>query len=119
MGGWVGGWVGLEGWACNAAHEQGIMPAWLARCMAVWLAVQRLPPSHAAAGIRPSNLREAAAFEEVQAQVSELLKGRILVGHAIENDLEVRAGPGLGGRLHPLWLAFPMFGKPSIISSLH
>ncbi|KAI7844376.1 hypothetical protein COHA_002174 [Chlorella ohadii] len=39
-------------------------------------------------GIRPSNLRDAAPFEEVQRQVADLLKGRIVVGHAIANDLE-------------------------------
>ena len=44
------------------------------------------------AGIRPSSLRDAAPFEEVQRQVADLLKGRIVVGHAIANDLEVRAG---------------------------
>jgi hypothetical protein len=64
--------------------------------MAVW-PYNGCRPSPAAAGIRPSNLREAAAFEEVQAQVSELLQGRILVGHAIVNDLEVRAGQGRAG----------------------
>lgn len=45
-------------------------------------------------GIRPSNLRDAAPFEEVQREVADLLKGRIVVGHAIENDLEVRRGRG-------------------------
>ncbi|PRW59412.1 RNA exonuclease 4 [Chlorella sorokiniana] len=39
-------------------------------------------------GIRPSNLRDAAPFDEVQRQVADLLKGRIVVGHAIVNDLE-------------------------------
>lgn len=39
-------------------------------------------------GVRPSDLREAASFEEVQRQVSDLLQSRILVGHAIDNDLE-------------------------------
>lgn len=47
-----------------------------------------------APGIRPSNLREAAPFEEVQRQVADLLKGRIVVGHAIANDLEVRRRAG-------------------------
>lgn len=39
-------------------------------------------------GVRPSNLRDAPVFDEVQRQVSDLLKGRIIVGHALENDLE-------------------------------
>ena len=54
--------------------------------------------------MRPSNLREAAAFEEVQAQVAELLKGRIVVGHAIENDLEVRQGLGVEMAAAAAWL---------------
>jgi len=45
------------------------------------------PRTHA--GVRPANLRDAAPFDEVQRQVSDLLKGRIVVGHAIDNDLEV------------------------------
>eukprot|EP01025_Chloroclados_australasicus_P033276 TRINITY_DN3388_c0_g1_i2.p1 TRINITY_DN3388_c0_g1~~TRINITY_DN3388_c0_g1_i2.p1 ORF type:complete len:487 (-),score=63.00 TRINITY_DN3388_c0_g1_i2:227-1687(-) len=40
-------------------------------------------------GIRPSNLREAVTFEEMQEKVSNLLKNRILVGHALKNDLQV------------------------------
>ena len=33
----------------------------------------------------------AKPFVEVQKQVADLLKGRILVGHAVHNDLKVRA----------------------------
>lgn len=33
----------------------------------------------------------AKIFEEVQALVAELMKDRILVGHAIQNDLKVRS----------------------------
>jgi RNA exonuclease 4 len=40
-------------------------------------------------GISPKNMATARDFEEVQAQVAELLKGRILVGHDIKHDLEV------------------------------
>lgn len=40
-------------------------------------------------GVRPANLRDAPPFGEVQRQVADLFKGRIVVGHAIENDLEV------------------------------
>ena len=52
----------------------------------------------AAAGVRASDLRQAAAFDEVQRQVAELLGGRIVVGHAIQNDLEVRDAWALGWR---------------------
>ncbi|KMZ63143.1 RNA exonuclease [Zostera marina] len=40
-------------------------------------------------GIRPKNLKKAKEFLVVQKKVSDLLKGRILVGHALHNDLKV------------------------------
>eukprot|EP00762_Andalucia_godoyi_P001792 ANDGO_07185.mRNA.1 RNA exonuclease 4 len=40
-------------------------------------------------GIKPSDLRRARPLEEVQEIVSGVLKGRILVGHALHNDLKV------------------------------
>ncbi|KAH3876611.1 hypothetical protein DPMN_000458, partial [Dreissena polymorpha] len=40
-------------------------------------------------GIRPQDLKNGEPFEEVQKDVSEILKGRLLVGHAIMNDLRV------------------------------
>lgn len=39
-------------------------------------------------GITPQLLRSARTFEAVQADVAKLLDGKILVGHAIKNDLE-------------------------------
>lgn len=38
-------------------------------------------------GITPELLREARALETVQADVAQLLNGKILIGHAIKNDL--------------------------------
>ncbi|CAA2976989.1 RNA exonuclease 4 [Olea europaea subsp. europaea] len=40
-------------------------------------------------GIRPRDLRKAKNFNVVQKKVAELIKGRILVGHALHNDLKV------------------------------
>lgn len=41
-------------------------------------------------GIRPHNLRDGALpFKTVQAEVAEILKNRILVGHSLTNDLQV------------------------------
>jgi len=40
-------------------------------------------------GVRAEDLRDAPTFEEVVQMVSDLAKGRILVGHAIWNDLQV------------------------------
>ncbi|XP_027061803.1 RNA exonuclease 4 [Coffea eugenioides] len=39
-------------------------------------------------GIRPRDLRKAKDFISVQRKVAEFLKGRILVGHALHNDLK-------------------------------
>lgn len=38
-------------------------------------------------GIRPANLVDGCEFSVVQKEVSELLEGRILVGHSLRNDL--------------------------------
>ena len=40
-------------------------------------------------GVRQSDMANALTFEEAQVKVAELMKDRILVGHAIKNDLEV------------------------------
>ncbi|KAG8386372.1 hypothetical protein BUALT_Bualt03G0142000 [Buddleja alternifolia] len=39
-------------------------------------------------GIRPGDLRKAKNFNVVQKKVAEMIKGRILVGHALRNDLK-------------------------------
>ncbi|GAB4846518.1 hypothetical protein Ancab_025523 [Ancistrocladus abbreviatus] len=39
-------------------------------------------------GIRPRDLRKAKDFPTVQKKVAELIKGRVLVGHALRNDLK-------------------------------
>ncbi|KAL1941387.1 hypothetical protein VTO73DRAFT_7204 [Trametes versicolor] len=39
-------------------------------------------------GIRPADMVNAKPFEEVQKTVADLLKDRILVGHAVHNDLK-------------------------------
>ncbi|XP_012663679.1 RNA exonuclease 4 isoform X2 [Otolemur garnettii] len=43
----------------------------------------------AVSGILPENLRQGEEIEVVQKEVAEMLKGRILVGHALHNDLKV------------------------------
>ncbi|CAG5093751.1 Similar to Rexo4: RNA exonuclease 4 (Mus musculus) [Cotesia congregata] len=43
----------------------------------------------AVSGIRPHNLQDGEDFSVVQNEVAEILKGRILVGHALKNDLAV------------------------------
>ncbi|KAI5662467.1 hypothetical protein M9H77_21790 [Catharanthus roseus] len=39
-------------------------------------------------GIRPRDLRKAKDFSVVQKKVAEIIKGKILVGHALRNDLK-------------------------------
>ncbi|CAM8948793.1 unnamed protein product [Rhodiola kirilowii] len=39
-------------------------------------------------GIRPHHLKEAKKFQVAQEKVAEMLKGRILVGHALHHDLK-------------------------------
>jgi len=43
----------------------------------------------AVSGIRPEDLRNAEDFKNVQKEVADILKGRILVGHALKHDLDV------------------------------
>jgi len=43
----------------------------------------------AVSGIRPSDVRNGEEFKMVQKEVSDILRNRILVGHAIQNDLKV------------------------------
>lgn len=40
-------------------------------------------------GVREADIQDAPPFEEVQKKVAELVEGRILIGHAIENDMKV------------------------------
>ena len=40
-------------------------------------------------GVRPEDLVGAPEFKQVQTEVAELLKDRLLVGHAIHHDLKV------------------------------
>lgn len=39
-------------------------------------------------GIQPKHMVNARSFEKVQKDIAELLDGRVLVGHAIRNDLQ-------------------------------
>jgi RNA exonuclease 4 len=39
-------------------------------------------------GVSPKTMTTAREFEEVQQEVAEILKGRVIVGHAIKNDLD-------------------------------
>ncbi|KAM9176326.1 RNA exonuclease 4 isoform 1-T1 [Mergus octosetaceus] len=43
----------------------------------------------AVSGIRPENVKTGEDFKTVQKEVADILNGRILVGHALHNDLKV------------------------------
>ena len=42
-------------------------------------------------GVRPKNMKSAIQFKQAQREIRAILKGKILVGHALHNDLKVRA----------------------------
>ncbi|KAH3683570.1 hypothetical protein WICPIJ_005466, partial [Wickerhamomyces pijperi] len=39
-------------------------------------------------GVRPSDMADAISFKQAQIEVDELLKGKVLVGHAVQHDLD-------------------------------
>ncbi|XP_043090247.1 RNA exonuclease 4 [Puntigrus tetrazona] len=43
----------------------------------------------AVSGIRPKDIKDGEDFKTVQEEVSQILQGRLLVGHAIHNDLKI------------------------------
>ncbi|XP_032358248.1 RNA exonuclease 4 [Etheostoma spectabile] len=43
----------------------------------------------AVSGIRPEDIREGEDLQTVQREVAEILQGRLVVGHAIHNDLKI------------------------------
>lgn len=40
-------------------------------------------------GVAPKHMAKARTFDEVQSQIAELLRGRIIVGHDVKHDLRV------------------------------
>jgi len=40
-------------------------------------------------GIRPADIADGCDFKDVQKEVSDIMNGRVLVGHSIKNDLKV------------------------------
>jgi len=47
-------------------------------------------------GVRPKDMNNARHFEDVQAEVAKLLDGKIVIGHAVENDTKVSRSAGAG-----------------------
>jgi DNA polymerase III epsilon subunit-like protein len=41
-------------------------------------------------GVRPQDMQHAPSFETVQTEVAKLLEGKIVIGHAVENDTKVK-----------------------------
>ena len=46
-------------------------------------------PYFKVSGIRPEDIKDGEDFKKVQKEISDMLKGRILVGHSIHHDLKV------------------------------
>ena len=40
-------------------------------------------------GIRPQDIKDGEDFKKVKKEISDILKGRILVGHSVHHDLKV------------------------------
>jgi DNA polymerase III epsilon subunit-like protein len=64
-------------------------------------------------GVTEEDLYGAPGLEEVQAKVAELCEGRVLVGHAIDNDLKV--GGSVGRASHGHLNLHPSFTMTSLL----
>ncbi|KAE8211120.1 hypothetical protein CF327_g5077 [Tilletia walkeri] len=68
--------VSLVNWHGYTLYDTFVAPAEKVTDYRTWVS-----------GVRPRDLANAPSFSDVQKRVAELIKGRILVGHAIQNDL--------------------------------
>jgi RNA exonuclease 4 len=50
-------------------------------------------------GVRASDMVDAKSFEVVQKEVAELVEGKILVGHAVENDTKVSSSTSSAAKM--------------------
>ncbi|KAK0559012.1 3'-5' exonuclease [Tilletia horrida] len=69
--------VSLVNWHGYTLYDTFVKPAEKVTDYRTWVS-----------GVRPRDLASAPSFAEVQSRVAELIKGRTLVGHAIQNDLK-------------------------------
>lgn len=64
-------------------------------------------------GVRASDMVNAKSFEVVQKEVAELVEGKILIGHAVENDTKVRLAPSMVERMPTLSPQALLLSHPS------
>jgi hypothetical protein len=63
-------------------------------------------------GIRPGDLDGAPTFETIQPKIKALLEGKIVVGHALWNDLAVSEHPAGSPPWHTSWTTTSKRFKP-------
>lgn len=69
--------VSIVNWHGHVVLDRFVKPKELVTDYRTWVS-----------GVRAKDLRHAPSFETVQKEVADLFRGRIVVGHAIENDLK-------------------------------
>lgn len=69
--------VSIVNWYGHVVLDRFVKPKELVTDYRTWVS-----------GVRPKDLRDAPSFETVQQEVADIFRGRVVVGHAIDNDLK-------------------------------
>ncbi|WFD28533.1 3'-5' exonuclease [Malassezia nana] len=69
--------VSIVNWYGHVVLDRFVKPKELVTDYRTWVS-----------GVRPKHLRDAPSFETVQQEVADIFRGRVVVGHAIDNDLK-------------------------------
>ncbi|WFD21066.1 3'-5' exonuclease [Malassezia caprae] len=69
--------VSIVNWHGHVVLDRFVKPKELVTDYRTWVS-----------GVRARDLRDAPSFEAVQKEVADLFRGRVVVGHAIDNDLK-------------------------------
>ena len=69
--------VSIVNWHGHVVLDRFVKPKELVTDYRTWVS-----------GVRARDLRDAPSFEAVQKEVADLFRGRVVVGHAVDNDLK-------------------------------
>jgi len=69
--------VSIVNWHGHVVLDRFVKPKELVTDYRTWVS-----------GVRARDLRDAPSFETVQKEVADLFRGRVVVGHAVDNDLK-------------------------------